>query len=57
MSLGLIGGLVLRFPVDAINMELFGYKGMLCTILFAGPRLVDFASAVAAIVLSILVVR
>lgn len=56
-SLGLIGALLLGFPVAAINMGLFGYNGVLCAIVFSGRSVSDCSSAVAAIVLSILVVR
>lgn len=55
--MGLIGGHVLGFPVDALNLGLFGYNGVLCGILFAGSRFWDMFSAVAAILLSIVTVR
>lgn len=55
--IGLVGGYVCGFPADAINLGLFGYNGVLCAILFAGPRMRDLVSAVAAMILSILVVR
>ena len=45
------------FPVDAINLGLFGYNAVLCSILFAGRMLKDLFSAIAAIALSIMVVR
>lgn len=57
VALGIIGASVLGFPVDNINLGLFGYNGVLCALLFAGRRAVDLTSAVAAIALSILVVR
>jgi urea transporter len=56
-GLGLGCGFVAGFPVDAINLGLFGYSGVLCGIAFAGRRLEDFASAVAAILLSVIIVR
>lgn len=56
-SLGLGFAYVAGFPVDAITLGLFGYNGVLCGILFAGRTLKDLFSAVAAIVLSIMVVR
>ncbi len=55
--LGLTGAYVVGFPVDAINLGLFGYNGVLCAILFAGRTLRDFVSAITAIVLSIGLVR
>lgn len=55
--MGLIGGSVLGFPVDAVNLGLFGYNGVLCGILFAGSRFSDMVSAVGAILLSIVIVR
>ncbi|MEQ8666304.1 MAG: urea transporter [Rhodospirillales bacterium] len=56
-SLGLVAGYVLGFPVDAINLGLFGYSAVLCGILFAGKTVRDFLSALAAILLSIAIVR
>lgn len=56
-ALGLGFAYVAGFPVDAINLGLFGYNGVLCGILFAGQTLKDLLSAMAAIVLSIMVVR
>ncbi len=56
-ALGLSFAYVVGFPIDAINLGLFGYNGVLCGILFAGRTLKDLLSAVAAIALSIVVVR
>lgn len=57
VTMGLISAYAAGLPVDAANLGLFGYNGVLCAILFAGCRARDFASAVAAIALSIAVVR
>ncbi|NQU57514.1 MAG: urea transporter [Rhodospirillales bacterium] len=54
---GLVCGYVAGFPVDAINLGLFGYNGVLCGILFAGRTGKDFISAITAILLSIAFVR
>lgn len=56
-ALGLGSSYMAGFPVDAINLGLFGYNGVLCGILFAGRTFKDLLSATAAIVLSIMVVR
>jgi len=55
--IGLIGASVFGFPIDALNLGLYGYNGVLCGILFAGSRPRDLANAIAAITLSIVVVR
>lgn len=57
VCLGLAAAVLFDFPVPATNLGLYGYNGVLCAVLFAGPRFRDFASAAAAIVLSIVVVR
>jgi len=54
---GLACGYAADFPVDAINLGLFGYNGVLCGILFAGRTGKDFISAITAILLSITFVR
>lgn len=56
-ALGLLCALALDLPSDAANLGLFGYNGVLCGILFAGKTARDLLSAIAAIVLSVLVVR
>ncbi len=56
-ALGLGFAYVVGFPIDAINLGLFGYNGALCGILFAGRTFRDFLSAVVAITLSIIVVK
>lgn len=55
--LGLVCGLVMGFPIDAVNLGLFGYNGVLCAILFAGRSGKDFISAVTAILFSVVIVR
>jgi urea transporter len=54
---GLAAGYAFGLPIDAVNLGLFGYNGVLCAILFAGPGVGSFVSAVAATALSILIVR
>lgn len=54
---GLIAGYAAGFPIDAVNLGLFGYSGVLCAILFSGKTLRDLISALAAIALSIVIVR
>ena len=54
---GLLAGYAAGFPIDAVNLGLFGYSGVLCAILFAGCTLRNFLSALAAISLSIVIVR
>lgn len=56
-TIGLACGYVTGFPVDAVNLGLFGYNGVLCGILFAGRTSKNFISAVTAILLSIAFVR
>ena len=56
-GLGLAAGHVFQFPVDAVNLGLFGYSGVLCAILFAGRTVRDIALAVTAVALSIVIVR
>ncbi len=56
-SLGLGIAWLANFPIDAINLGLFGYNGVLCGILFAGRTLRDLVSATVAIALSLLLVR
>ncbi len=56
-GLGLAAGYVFHFPVDAVNLGLFGYSGVLCAILFSGRTVRDVAFAVTAIALSIVIVR
>ena len=56
-ALGLGIAYLAGFPVYAINLGLFGYNAVLCGILFAGQTLRDFLSAVAAIGLSVVLVR
>ncbi|MCZ4280031.1 urea transporter [Kiloniella laminariae] len=45
------------FPVEAVNLGLFGYNAVLCGIVFAGWSLKNLGAALLAIVLSILFVR
>lgn len=54
---GLLCGYLSGLPVDDINLGLFGYNGVLCGILFAGKSMRDLVSALAAIALSVVVVR
>lgn len=56
-AFGLAAAYLAGFPVDAVNLGLFGYNGVLCGILFAGRTPKDLLSAVVAIALSILLVR
>jgi urea transporter len=56
-GLGMVCGYMVDFPIDLINLGLFGYSGVLCGIAFAGRRLGDFVSAVAAILMSVIIVR
>jgi len=56
-ALGILAGYLLDFPVDAINLGLIGYNGVLCAILFAGRKMHNLIAAFAAILLSIAVVR
>lgn len=56
-SLGVLVGYLFDFPEDAINLGLFGYNGVLCAILFAGRKMHNLIAALAAILLSIAVVR
>lgn len=56
-AIGLAYGYSAGFPVEAVNLGLFGYNGVLCGILFAGRTRKDFISAVTAILLSIAFVR
>lgn len=56
-AVGLACGYVAGFPVDAVNLGLFGYNGVLCAILFAGRSGGDFISVVMAVLLSIALVR
>ena len=44
-------------PIEAINLGLFGYNGVLCAILFAGKSVRDFICALAAVLLSVALVR
>ena len=56
-ALGVVCGYLAELPIDAINLGLFGYSGVLCGILFAGRTGRDFISAVTAILFSIAIVR
>lgn len=56
-AFGLLCAWALDFPSDDMNLGLFGYNGVLCGILFAGRTVRDLVSALAAIALSVLVVR
>lgn len=60
-TLGTLFGLLCAFlaglPVDDMNLGLFGYNGVLCGILFAGKTTRDLVSALAAIALSVVIVR
>ncbi len=56
-AFGLLCAWVLDFPSDDMSLGLFGYNGVLCGILFAGRTGRDLVSALAAIALSVLVVR
>ena len=55
--MGLLCGYLAGFPIDAVNLGLFGYSAVLCGILFAGRTGRDFINAVIAILLSIAIVR
>ena len=55
--IGLACGYFAELPIEAINLGLFGYNGVLCGILFAGKTGKDFISAVSAIILSVAFVR
>jgi len=54
---GLMIGHAMGFSIDAINLGLFGYNGVLCGILFAGRGGKNIISAAAAILLSVAFVR
>jgi urea transporter len=56
-AFGLLCAYVAGLPADDISLGLFGYNGVLCGILFAGRTIRDFVSAIAAIALSVVVVR
>lgn len=55
--MGVIIALLLGFPIDAINLGLFGYNGVLCAIALSGKTRVEFYNVLGAIVLSVLFVR
>lgn len=55
--LGIVLAYLLGFPIDAVNLGLFGYSGVLCAILFAGRSGMNILQALVAIVMSILIVR
>jgi urea transporter len=54
--LGMLVAVSMGLPLDAINLGLFGYSGVLCAIALAGKTSADFFSAVGAILLSVLFV-
>lgn len=56
-AMGFICGYLAGFPIDAVNLGLFGYSGVLCAILFAGRTGKHFINACIAILLSIAIVR
>lgn len=56
-GIGLICGFVFGLPLDDINLGLFGYNGVLCGILFAGKTGMDLFKALAAILISVGIVR
>lgn len=51
--MGVSIALLMGFPVDAINLGLFGYNGVLCAIALAGKTRPDILNALTAITLSI----
>ncbi|MCF6317218.1 MAG: urea transporter, partial [Marinosulfonomonas sp.] len=51
--IGVFIALLMGFPVDAINLGLFGYNGVLCAIALAGKTRTDIFSALSAVVLSV----
>lgn len=53
--IGILLALSIGLPIDAINLGLFGYNGVLCAIAFSGQTLHDFVSAFVAILLSIFI--
>ncbi len=55
-SIGLAFAYLAGLPIEAINLGLFGYNGVLCAILFAGKSIRDFICALVAIFLSIVFV-
>lgn len=55
--IGMACGYLAGFPIDAVNLGLFGYNGVLCAILFAGKTIQEFIWALAAIFLSIIFMR
>jgi len=55
--IGLACGYLAGFPIDAVNLGLFGYNGVLCGILFAGRTGKGLISAITAILLSVAFVR
>ncbi len=55
--IGLAFAYLAGLPIEAINLGLFGYNGVLCAILFAGKSIRDFMCALAAVLLSVVLVR
>lgn len=51
--LGVFIALMVGFSIDAINLGLFGYNGVLCAIALAGRTRTDIFSALIAVVLSV----
>jgi len=54
---GLVFAYLAGLPIEAINLGLFGYNGVLCAILFAGRTIENFICALAAVFLSVVFVR
>jgi len=55
--IGLGTSYAVGFPLDAINLGLFGYNAVLCAVLFAGRSRWDAVSALVAVLLSVILVR